>query len=191
MERTSKCSRLRITALAALIAGGLVLTAMSGSASATCFHVFGCTKRVSLGIRNSSKATITVERCGGDHANNPGNTHDSPCDRITSPLPEAVGPGSVLIGPNRNPVGIIIKAQRQHSGDPTQHRTLYFYVKNPDIGLPYFRAQGHEVELREGQASVLDVNGVKVELRRYHDEDRNGEPVKLMRIEILKWPGAV
>ena len=73
---------------------------------------------------------------------------------------------------------------------PDATRTLYFYVKNPDIGLPYFRAQGHEVELREGQASVLDVNGVKVELRRYHDEDRSGEPVKLVD-EILKWPGAV
>ena len=33
------------------------------------------------------------------------------------------------------------------------------------------------------------VNGVDFELRRYQDEDRDGESVKLMRIEIRKWPG--
>lgn len=191
MEGISKYLRLRTTAVAALVAAGLALTAMSGSASATCFHVFGCTKDVSLGIRNSSKATIQVEWCPGGHANNPGNTHDSPCDRVTTPQPQIVKPGERLIIFNTNPLGVIITAQRQYSGDPTQHRTLHFYVKNPDIGLPFFRAQGHEVELREGQHVDRDVNGVKVELRRYADEDRDKQPVKLMRIEILKWPGAV
>jgi hypothetical protein len=64
-----------------------------------------------------------------------------------------------------------------------------------------YNVYGHQLpdavdELAPGLAAETnDINGyypnsgVGVELRRYHDEDRNGENVTLMRIEIRTWPG--
>jgi hypothetical protein len=188
MEGISKYSRLRNTAVAALVAAGLVLTAMAESASATCLYGF-CTKNLSVGIRNSSKTAIEAQFCPGNHANNPGDTHANPCDTVT--YTRIIKPGENYTFSHVNPLGIIINAQRADPWDPVHLKTLYFYVKNPDIGLPYFRAQGHEVELKEGQHVDRHVNHVKVELRRYADEDRDKKPVKLMRILIQEWPGAV
>jgi hypothetical protein len=181
-------------AVAAVVATGVGLSAMSGAASgATCIHIFFvCTKDVSLGIRNSSKAAITVESCGPRHASNPSNVGDRVCSAITTPLPIYVKPGHRLILPNDNPIGIIIKGIHQYPGDPSKPRTLDFYVKNPDIGLPFVRWPGsRELDLPVGIPRIRYVDGVQVEFRRYADEDRDGQHVKLIKIEILKWPGTV
>jgi hypothetical protein len=188
MDGISKYLRWRNTAVGALVAAGLVLTAMSGSASATCLYGF-CTKNLSVGIRNSSKTAIKAQFCPGHHANNPGNIGANPCDTVT--YSRVINPGENYTFSHVNPLGIIITAQRADPWDPVKLKTLYFYVKNPDIGLPFFRAQGREVQLEEGQADVRHVNDVKVELRRYADEDRDKRSVKLMRILIQEWPGAV
>ena len=56
MEGISKYLRLRTTAVAALVAAGLVLMAMSASASADRHR-----QDISLGVRNSSKTPIQVQ----------------------------------------------------------------------------------------------------------------------------------
>ena len=181
-------SRLRITAVAALVAAGVVSTAVltgsARSARSTCILVF-CNKDVSLGIRNSSKTAIQVEICPKGHANDPGNSLDGPCNVVTET--SVVGTGDRKIVFNTTPLGVMI---RPAYGGPAKNTRLLFYVSNPLVGQPYIRANGHKVALGEGEAVIRDVDGVEVELRRYADEDRNGDSVKLMRIEIRKWPGA-
>jgi hypothetical protein len=84
---------------------------------------------------------------------------------------------------------VIVSNLIPNSSGPAKDKTLYFLARNRPFERPYFRAQGHKVALSEGGAVLRDVNGVGVELRRYPDEDREGESVKLMRIEIRSWPG--
>jgi hypothetical protein len=207
MQGISKYSRLRITAVAALVAAGLVLMAMSASASANVF-----VKRISLGIRNSSRALIEVKVCTNRNVSGPlrndrgalisayeDGDAAQPCGTIDHLY--SVPPGQRVIVPNANPVGVIISNVIPHSSGPAQDKTLYFLARNKlfEDGagliageLPYFQwgAWGsYKNPFDQGQAVLRDVDGVSVELRRYHDEDRHGESVKVMRIEIRHWPG--
>lgn len=187
MEGISKYLRLRTLAVAALVAAGLVLIAMFASASARIVIV----KDISLGIRNSSKALIQVQVCTNLHVSSryeDGLTPD-PCGPIDHTYILRAGERTFIS--NANPVGVIITNYIPNSSGPAKDKTLYFLARNRLFERPYFRAQGHKVALSEGEAVLRDVNGVGVELRRYHDEDRDGESVKLMRIEIRSWPGTV
>lgn len=189
MEGISKYSRLRITAVAALVAAGLVLMAVSASANATCVNVF-CAKDVSVGIRNSSKTAIMVQICPRGHVSNPGDTGANPCSVVTETyIIGANGQRKTIF--NTNPLGIIITPYYPFGTGPAQDKTSYFYASNPLIGLPFFRAQGHKIALKEHETVLRHVDGVHVGFHRYGDEDRDGQSVKVMRIEIRKWPGAV
>jgi hypothetical protein len=219
MEVVSKYSRLRITAVAAFVAAGLVLVVMSASASA---HIGGV-KNISLGIRNSSKTPIKAQVCTnldvrGETGNNwyklsayEDGTSDRPCGSITHTY--LIDPGHAAIVPNANPVGVMISNSNPHGTSTAHDMTLYFLARNRSIQqkgdcgdcgsgeIPYFMWGvwgSYKNAFLEGQAALKHVNdingydpnsGAAVELRRYHDEDRNGENVKLMRIEIRTWPG--
>jgi hypothetical protein len=192
VEGISKYSRLRITAVAAFVAVGLVLMAMSASASANL-----SVKRISLGIRNSSKATIEVKVCTNQHIDSryeDGFDFASPCGTIDHIY--GIPPGQRAIVPNANPVGVIISNFYGHG--PAHDRTVYFLARNRAVD--YGRVTYHHLYFLWSAAWGLgidyvrspvlqDINGVRVEFRRYYDEDRNGENVHLMRIEIRKWPG--
>jgi hypothetical protein len=172
-----------------MVVVGVVLAAgMSGSARSarsTCILAF-CNKDVSFGIRNSSQTDIRVEICPKGHANDPGNTYDGPCNVVTETFD--LGPGQVRTIFNTNPLGVMISPAAS-GGGPWKNTTLLLYVSNPLVGKPYVRAKGHKVELAEHEAHVRDAaGGVNIELRRYGDEDRNGDSVKIMRVEIRKWP---
>ncbi len=182
MEGISNYLRLRITAVAALVAAGLVLMAMSASASAI-------VRNISVGVRNSSKTPIQVHVCVNALSikYEDGNTQD-PCGAITHTY--IIGQGDRAIIPNANPVGLIITNYNPREYWPAQRdRTLYFSARNRLFGEPYFRAQGHKVPLSDTEAVLRHVNGVDFELRRYEDDVRDGQIVKIMRIEIRKWPG--
>jgi hypothetical protein len=198
VEGISKYSRLRTTAVAALVAAGLLLMAMSGSASAN-------VKRISLGIRNSSKTPIRAQICTNRHIRSgfeAGLMYESPCDTIEGIWD--IDPGQRAIIPNANPVGVIIRNIRFNRHSPAHDRTLYFLARSrsyeygkvhgtPQISYEtYFRSwtpSSLEKVFAWPQPVLRDVAGVRVELRRYHDEDRDGENVRLMRIEIRHWPG--
>jgi hypothetical protein len=184
MKGITRHWRLCALAVTAAIGAGVVSAVMSGSASSarsTCILVF-CNKDVSLGIRNSSKTAIKVEICPKGHANDPGNSLDGPCNVVTET--STVWQGDRKIVFNTNPLGVMISPFASQA----KNTRLLFYVSNPLVGLPYIRANGHKVALTEGEHVIRDVDGVEVELRRYADEDRNGDSVKIMRIEIRKWP---
>jgi hypothetical protein len=190
LEGISKHSRLRTTAVAAFVASGLVLMAMSASASA---HE---TKRISLGIRNSSLTPIRVDICRNRDAREP-TARVSACHQITES--HVVGSGHVYIVPNSDPVGVTITRDPQCvvGFDPCPDgRTLYFYAQNGGFFyFPFFSTNGHQIALDEppGHQGIThyyhlgDQQFIHYELRRYADEDRNGENVNLMRIMITKW----
>ena len=191
MEGISKHLRLRATAVAALLAAGLVLTVMSGSASASrCPNFLICTKKISVGVRNSSKIAIQVQWCANGHVSDAYQfgTDYNPCSVVTENY--VIQPGGRHIFFNANPAGLII--QPAYPGGLTRSRALekilYFYVDNPDVGLPFFRAQGEKIALSEGEERFHTTDTVDVGFKRFHDEDRDGESVKLMRIEIRSWP---
>jgi hypothetical protein len=192
MEGSSKYLRLRTSAVAALVAAGLVLTAMSGSASASrCPNVVICAKSISIGVRNSSKMPIQVEWCPNGHVSSAyqfGTNYD-PCSVVTETY--NVEPGGRHIFANANPAGLIIQPAYPTGKNSigAREKILYFYVSNPYVGLPFFRAQGEKISLSAGEERFHKTDTVDVAFKRFHDEDRNGESVKLMRIEIRKWPG--
>ena len=73
---------------------------------------------------------------------------------------------------------------------PALNRKLYVYVENPLIGKPFFRVQGVGVQLGEGQEVEGNVpDHIYVVLQRFADSEVNGNPVKVMRIIIRRWPG--
>lgn len=174
MEGTSTYSRLRTTAVAALVAAGLVLAAMSAPANALT-HA----RDISTGIRNSSQVPIKVQICPNGHVSihYQFGTQANPCSTVTETY--TVLPGDRHIVFNTNPLGIIISAKG---------KTLYFYAKNPIIGLPFFEANGSKVALDAPETRERTVDGVHVRFRRWVDEPRHGETVKLMSLEMVDWP---
>jgi hypothetical protein len=189
MEGLSKHSRLRTAAIAALVASGLVLMSMSGSTSAMSRSKRLVVKNISLGIRNSSNTAIKVQVCRNNHATNPastGRSNSKPCSEITETY--VVGSGQRQIVPNSNPVGVIITPYCAFGSCPELEKTLYFYAENQFLSPPFFFTDDHRLEFSEHEVHLRWQHGVHYELRRYADEDRDGEHVKLMRIEILKWP---
>jgi hypothetical protein len=189
MDGISRQARVRTASFVALVAAGVVLTGVlsgpASSARATCILIF-CNKDVSFGVRNSSQTPVHVEICPKGHANDPGDTHNGPCNVVTESF--SLGPGQAKTIFNTNPLGVMIRPSAP-GGGPWKNTTLLLYVSNPLVGKPYIRAQGHKVELAENEAPVRDAaGGVNIELRRYGDEDRNGDSVKIMRVEIRKWP---
>jgi hypothetical protein len=186
VEGISNYLRLRATAVAAFVAAGLVLTAMCASASANVFL-----KRISLGIRNSSKTAIHAQVCRNlsVSARYEEGLQQNPC--VGVPPTYTIRAGDVKIISNANPVGVIItNAVPFLTGDRKDERTLYFSASNESLRRPFFRMGGLEIPMSEGHAETWgSYHGVGLELRRYHDEDRDGESVKLMRIEIRSWPG--
>jgi hypothetical protein len=201
MEGLSKYLRLPTKAVIALVAAGLVLPAMAGSASASrCPNIVICVKDVSVGIVNNSKTTaIRVQICPNGHVSTRYQLglQSDPCSAITETFViGANGQRKTIF--NTNPLGIIITpnypfgvcetAPCPFGVPPVQNKTLYFYASNPYFGKPFFRAQGFKIELSEHHEMFHKVDGVHVGFLRYGDEDRNGASVKLMRIEIRKWP---
>jgi hypothetical protein len=187
MEGISKRSRLRTVAVAALVASGIVLMAMSGSTSAMSGSK-QWVKRISLGIRNSSHTAIQAQICPSPHARQPHAPAEKPCSEITQTY--VIQPGHVHIVSNSWDVGAIITCAPGSCPDPDNRKTLNFYAANDAIFLPFFVAEGERIGLRQGQFVDRTKHYVHYELGRYADEDRDGENVKLMRIEIQRWPGA-
>jgi hypothetical protein len=186
MEGISKRSRLRTMAVAALVASGIVLMAMSGSTSATSGSKRSVIRKVSLGIRNSSETPIQAQICPNGHARHPTDNSINPCDQIMHTY--VVQPGHRHIVSNSDQVGVIITCAPGSCPDPNDRKTLNFYATNHAIFLPYFIAEGERVHLRDHQFVDRTKHYVHFELRRYPDEARDGENVKLMRIEIKRWP---
>jgi hypothetical protein len=157
--------------------------AMSASASALI-------KNISLGIRNSSHTAIRVEICRNGDAREPriGDSNSRPCSAITET--RVVGSGQRYIVSNSNPVGVIITPRDcdlGFAGYCPDRRRLQFYTRNPWVGRPFFFTDNREIGLKEHQHDLGSQHAIRYELRRYADEDRDGEHVKLMRIEIQHW----
>lgn len=186
MEGISKHSRLRTLAVAALVASGLVLIAMSGSTSAMSGSKRFTIKKISLGIRNSSATPIQAQICRDAHARHPDTKDKNPCDEITET--DVIQPGHRHIVSNSHQVGVIITCAPGSCPDPDTRKTLNFFAINHAIFLPYFIAEGEKIHLDVHRHADRTKHYVHFELRRYADEDRNGEHVKLMRIEIRHWP---
>jgi hypothetical protein len=200
MEGISKYLRLRITAVAALVAAGLVLMAMCASASA----LVGAVLPISLGIRDSSKTPIKAEVCTtlagerGYYELSSYERHRSrgPCGEITHTY--IIQPGGRAIVPNSITVGVMISNYNPHGTSTAHNMTLDFAARNrlqqatqtPGCGdcassgeKPYFVWGGwgdYKKVFDEGQAALVHVNdgydpnvGVSVELRRYHDQGRD------------------
>ena len=182
MEGISKRSRFRTVAVAALVASGIVLMAMSGSTSAMSGSKRWGPKRISLGIRNSSRTAIQAQICRTPP------TFKNPCSGRTTQT-YVIQPGHRHIVSNSESVGVVITCAPGSCPDPDTRKTLNFYAGNDLIFLPFFILEGDErVALNEHQAVQRTKHYVRFELRRYPDEDRDGENVKLMRIEIRHWP---
>ena len=198
MEGISKYLRLRAATLAAaLVAAVAVLGAMSASASAVCIVGF-CPKDVSFEVINDSRVPLFVQICPRGHSTNPSGL-DNPCRVITysnvigaSGERQTFGPFDsmgLVIKPSY-PLGICERAPCPHGLAPALNRTLNVYVQNPVIGLPFFKVQGIEVALHEGGEVEGSVpGGMYVVLQRFGDSEVNGNPVKVMRIIIRRWPG--
>ena len=197
MEGISKHLRLRIASgLAALLAAAAVLMSMSASAQALCVGPF-CAKEVSVELVNNSHVAVFAQICPKAHASNPGNSQESPCHRITYSNTIGANGQRQTFGPF-NPMGLIVspaypfgvceKAPCPFGSRPALNRTLNFYIKNPLIGKPYVRVQGHEIPLVEGQTRSGHLQGFHLEIKRSADADRNGNSVKVITITIGRWP---
>lgn len=181
MERISKYSRLRTTAVAAFVASGLVLMAMFASASAS-----PGIKKISLGIRNSSLTPIRVQFCRNGHARYPTKTNPKTCHQIEGTY--VIAPGQSHAIPNSNPVGVILTSECRPGYFPCpDNRELNFYAGNGGFFYPFFITNNDHISLSDNQHVLGSQQMIKYELRRYADEDRDGENVKLMRIEIRQW----
>ncbi|MEO9120537.1 MAG: hypothetical protein ABI355_15770 [Solirubrobacteraceae bacterium] len=62
-----------------------------------------------------------------------------------------------------------------------KHKTLYFYARNPSVGLPFIEVNGDKVSMVEGELVTRHVSGATVRLHR--EGDREGH--KQMTIEII------
>jgi hypothetical protein len=199
MEGISKSLRLRTaTVLAGLLAAAAVLMTMSASAQAVCFIGF-CPKDVSFEVINDSRVPLFVQICPRGHSTDPGSSRDNPCRVITYSnvvgahgQRQTFGPFDslgLIISPSY-PLGVCERAPCPSGLAPALNRKLYVYVQNPLIGKPFFRVQGVGVQLKEGQEVEGNVpDHIYVVLQRFADSMVNGNPVKVMRIIIRKWPG--
>ncbi len=199
MKAISKYLRLRIaTGVAALLATTALLMAMSAPANAVCFLGF-CPKDVSFEVINESRVPLFVQICPRGHSTDPGSSRDNPCRVITysnvigaNGQRQTFGPFDSLglvISPSY-PLGVCDRAPCPGGLAPALNRKLYVYVENPLIGKPFFRVQGIGVALNEGQEVEGRVpDGMYVVLQRFADSEVNGNPVKVMRIIIRRWPG--
>jgi hypothetical protein len=200
MEGISKHLRLRVaTALAALLAAAGVMMAMSAQANAVCLLGF-CPKDVYTTVINDSKVPLFVEICPNGHSRNPGGAGDDPCRVITysnvigaNGQQQSYGPFENSIGLRIKPsypLGVCEKAPCPAGLAPALNRNLYVYAQNPLIGKPFFKVQGIEVALNENQSvEGLAPGHIYVVLQRFADSEVNGNPVKVMKIIIRRWPG--
>lgn len=197
MQGISKYLRMRIaTGLAGLLAAVAVLMAMSAPAHALCVGPF-CAKEVSVELVNDSKVAVFAQICPKAHASNPGNSRNSPCHRITYSNTIGANGQRQTFGPF-NPMGLIVspaypfgvceKAPCPFGSRPALNRTLNFYIKNPLVGKPYVRVQGHEIPLAEGETRSGHLEGFNLAITRSADADRNGKSVKIITITIRHWP---
>ncbi|HEY3945302.1 MAG TPA: hypothetical protein VGL78_08760 [Solirubrobacteraceae bacterium] len=198
MEGILKYLRLRTATLAAaLVVTAAVLGAMSAPANAVCFLGF-CPKDVSFQVINESRVPLFVQICPRGHSKNPGSTRDNPCRVITysnvigaNGERQTFGPFDslgLIISPSY-PLGVCEKAPCPSGLAPALNRKLYVYVQNPLIGKPFFRVQGIEVALSERQeVEGLVPDHIYVVLQRFADSELNGNPVKVMKIVIRRWP---
>lgn len=170
MGRSSKHVRLQGRKIfLALLAAALVLMAVSAPVNAVKLD-----RGVKIAIRmvNNSKTRISAAYCPLGHVSIQykfGTRHD-PCNQVT--YTHRLNGGGDRYTYTANPVGIVVTGN---------HKTLYFYARNPAIGKPFFEINGQKVSMVEGELATRHAVGATV---RFHREgDRDGH--KQMTIEII------
>jgi hypothetical protein len=131
---------------------------------------------VNLSVWNNTSEGIDAQFCPNGHTNlgYNFNTTPDPCNRITySTFLHRNGGQSN--GFNAARLGVILR--RAH------HHTLYFFVRNPAVGKPYFVVNGHTYTMVEGELRTVHVAGGAI-VKLHRRGDSHGK--KLMIIELVK-----
>ena len=127
---------------------------------------------VDLSIVNHSPHAISAAFCPRGHVSisYQFGTREDPCN--VTPYIHHLSAGDRYGGYKANPIGIVVRGHNR--------KTLYFYVRNPSLGKPFFEVNGHKYTMVEGELRHIHVAGANIELHRQGDRDKH----KIMIIVI-------
>ena len=186
MEGISRYLRLRTAMVgAALLAAALAAMTVSEPANALVYA-----NDISIRVVNNSQTPISAAFCPNGHVSwdyRLGIRKGDPCNVTPFVTTIAGNGGRYPVGPwpnnphpyTANPLGVVVRGNG---------KTLYFYASNPQIGLPFFEANGAKVELVQGELQTRHPDGATVRFHREGDikGGLNAPTNKVMTIEIIR-----
>jgi hypothetical protein len=153
---------------------GLMSIALSASANANVTEG----NPIDLSVWNHSSEGVLAGYCPKGHVSihYKFGTHHNPCN-VTSEIHQLHAHGGKFSGGGANPAGVVVTSN-------TTHKSFYFYVRNPSVGLPFVEANGHHLTMVEGQETHMVVASGLIAFHRRGDIGGR----KQIIIEILRMP---